>query len=61
VAYNPPIGDESWRLNASDYLLDMTAWDLNAPPQDRIYNFTISEIEAFPDGKYPSIDSVLCP
>ncbi|KAL1963717.1 hypothetical protein VTN77DRAFT_7921 [Rasamsonia byssochlamydoides] len=50
VAYNPPIGNESWRRNTSEYLLDMTTWDINAPPTTRVYNFTISEIEGFPDG-----------
>lgn len=44
------LGNESWRLNTSEYLLDMTTWDINASPTTRIYNFTISEIEAFPDG-----------
>lgn len=57
LTYNPPIGNESWRLNTSEYFLDMTTWDLNAPPQDRIYNFTISEIEAFPDGECHGISS----
>ena len=33
-----------------DYSLDMN-WDLNAAPTTRIYNLTVSEIQAAPDGK----------
>lgn len=35
-----------------DYSLDMN-WDLNAPPTTRVYNLTVSEIQAAPDGKHP--------
>ncbi|KKK25926.1 hypothetical protein ARAM_007152 [Aspergillus rambellii] len=42
--------NELWRLPASEYILDMESWDLNAAPTTRVYNFTISEIDAFPDG-----------
>jgi FtsP/CotA-like multicopper oxidase with cupredoxin domain len=51
VAYNPPIGNESWRRNTSEYLLDTTTWDINAPPTTRQYNFTISEVQGYPDGE----------
>lgn len=51
VAYNPPLGNEPWRRNPSEYTLDTTMWDLNAPPTTRVYNFTISEVEGFPDGE----------
>ncbi len=48
--YNAPVGDESWRRNTSEYTLNVTGWDLNAPPTTRSWNFTLSEIEAYPDG-----------
>lgn len=51
LAYNPPLGNESWRRNPSEYILDTTTWDINAPPTTRAYNFTISEVEGFPDGE----------
>src|SRR4051812_35569774 len=38
------------RLDTKDYSLDMTDWDIAAPPTTRTYNFTLSEIEAAPDG-----------
>lgn len=40
---------ESWRRATLDYSLDMT-WDINAAPTTRVFNFTISEIQAAPDG-----------
>jgi hypothetical protein len=52
---NPALGNESWRLPASEYVLDIASWDFNAPPTTRVYNFTLSEIEAFPDGKWDPI------
>jgi hypothetical protein len=55
----PTIADDSqastdvqpWRRNTEDYLLDFDSWDLNAGPQDRKYNFTVSEITLAPDGR----------
>ena len=41
---------ESWRQATENYMLDMTSWDLNAPPTTRSYNFTVSEITIAPDG-----------
>ena len=41
----------SWRRSTEDYALDMTKWDINAPPTVRTYNFTVSEITIAPDGK----------
>jgi hypothetical protein len=52
AVYNTPLGNQSWRRNTSEYTLDMTGWDLNAPPTTRSWNFTLSEIEAYPDGTY---------
>lgn len=43
---------QSWRRSTLDYSLDMN-WDLNAPPTTRVYNLTVSEIQAAPDGKHP--------
>ena len=39
------------RLDTKDYDLDMTEWDIAAPPTTRTYNFTLSEVEAAPDGR----------
>ncbi|RHZ61559.1 hypothetical protein CDV55_102482 [Aspergillus turcosus] len=50
LEYNPPLGNESWRLSPSEYVLDMKSWDLNAEPTTRVYNWTLSAIDAFPDG-----------
>ena len=61
LQYNISPGNESWRRNTSEYLLDMTTWDINAPPTTRVYNFTISEIEAFPDGECDYFGSGLRP
>ena len=41
---------QSWRRDTSDYNLDMS-WDLNAAPTTRIFNLTVSEIQAAPDGR----------
>lgn len=43
-----------WRLNTEDYSLDISHWDLDAPPTSRVYNFTLAEIELAPDGKSSS-------
>lgn len=40
---------QSWRRDTSEYSLDMN-WDLNAPSTTRVYNLTVSEIQAAPDG-----------
>ncbi|KAH8811565.1 multicopper like protein, partial [Xylogone sp. PMI_703] len=39
----------SLRRSVADYGLDMS-WDINAPPTTRVYNFTITEVQAAPDG-----------
>ncbi|KAF2669115.1 hypothetical protein BT63DRAFT_401225 [Microthyrium microscopicum] len=41
---------QSWRRSTLDYALDLSGWDFNAPPTTRVYNFTASEIAAYPDG-----------
>jgi hypothetical protein len=41
---------QSWRRDTADYNLDMN-WDMNAAPTTRVYNLTVSEIQAAPDGK----------
>jgi hypothetical protein len=43
---------QPWRRDTLDYSLDMN-WDLNAPPTTRLYNLTVSEIQAAPDGTSP--------
>jgi hypothetical protein len=40
----------SWRRDPQEYVLDMD-WDINAAPTTRVFNLTVSEIEAAPDGK----------
>lgn len=40
----------SWRRDPSDYNLDMS-WDINATPTTRVFNITVSEIQAAPDGE----------
>jgi hypothetical protein len=40
----------SWRRNPLEYTLDM-GWDINAAPTTRVFNLTVSEIQAAPDGK----------
>jgi hypothetical protein len=39
------------RLDTKEYNLDMTDWDISAPPTTRTYNFTLSEVDAAPDGR----------
>ncbi|KAF8864554.1 hypothetical protein BDZ45DRAFT_797233 [Acephala macrosclerotiorum] len=39
----------SWRRDPAEYNLDMS-WDINAAPTTRVFNITISEIQAAPDG-----------
>ena len=41
----------SLRLATRDYSLDMADWDIAAPPTTRVYNFTLGEIDAAPDGQ----------
>jgi hypothetical protein len=41
---------QPWRRNTEDYLLNFDSWDLNAAPQNRVFNFIVSEIAAAPDG-----------
>ncbi|KAI9732621.1 MAG: hypothetical protein M1834_003957 [Cirrosporium novae-zelandiae] len=40
----------SWRRSTLEYNLDIATWDFNAAPTTRVYNWTISEIDAAPDG-----------
>jgi hypothetical protein len=40
----------SWRRDPSEYNLDM-GWDVNGAPTTRVFNLTVSEIQAAPDGK----------
>lgn len=40
------------RLDTKEYNLDMTDWDISAPPTTRTYNFTLSEVDAAPDGRW---------
>ena len=40
----------SWRRDPLEYNLNMS-WDINAAPTTRIFNLTVSEIQAAPDGK----------
>jgi hypothetical protein len=46
-----PTPLEPWRLDTSEYNLDLS-WNISAPPTTRIFNLTVSEIEAAPDGKF---------
>jgi len=39
----------SWRRDPLEYNLDMS-WDINAAPTTRVFNLTVSEIQAAPDG-----------
>ncbi len=39
----------SWRRNLLEYELDLS-WDINAAPTTRVFNLTVSEIQAAPDG-----------
>jgi len=42
---------QPWRLDTLDYNLDLS-WNVSAPPTTRIFNLTLSEIEAAPDGEF---------
>ena len=42
---------QSWRRDTAEYNLSMD-WDINAAPTTRIFNLTVSEIEAAPDGGF---------
>jgi hypothetical protein len=48
---SPDISENipSWRRNPLEYNLDMS-WDINAAPTTRVFNLTVSEIQAAPDG-----------
>jgi hypothetical protein len=41
----------SWRRDPLEYDLDMS-WDINAAPTTRVFNLTVSEIQAAPDGNF---------
>ena len=46
---------QSWRRSTLEYDLNIN-WDVNASPTVRLFNFTISEIQAAPDGKILSLE-----
>ena len=43
---------QSWRRDTAEYNLSMD-WDINAAPTTRVFNLTVSEIQAAPDGEFP--------
>jgi flagellar basal body-associated protein FliL len=43
---------QPWRQSTKDYSLNFTNWDINAPPTTRVYNFTISQAQIAPDGRF---------
>jgi hypothetical protein len=43
-------GVEEWRLDPSNYVLNMS-WDLGAAPTTRHYDFVITEGRGWPDGE----------
>ena len=47
--HGSPSGVENWRLDTSQYVLDMD-WDLEAPPTTRYFNLVITEGKGWPDG-----------
>ena len=47
---NGTAAHEDWRLDTSQYVLDMN-WDLHAAPTTRHYDFVITEGVGWPDGK----------
>jgi hypothetical protein len=46
-----PAPLQDWRLDTLEYNLDLS-WNISAPPTTRIFNLTLSEIEAAPDGEF---------
>lgn len=46
-----PTPLQPWRLDTLEYNLDLS-WNINAPPTTRVFNLTVSEIEAAPDGEF---------
>jgi hypothetical protein len=52
ISFNRP----SWRRDPAEYILDMS-WDINAAPTTRVFNLTVSEIQAAPDGSLISPES----
>lgn len=52
---SPDISENrpSWRRDPLEYNLDLS-WDINAAPTTRVFNLTVSEILAAPDGKEES-------
>lgn len=49
IGEKPHIKRPSWSRDSQEYVLP-EAWDTNAPPQKRYYNWTLSEISGNPDG-----------
>ena len=43
---------QPWRRDTAEYNLSMD-WNINAAPTIRVFNLTVSEIEAAPDGEIP--------
>jgi hypothetical protein len=41
----------SWRRDPLEYDLDLS-WNINAAPATRVFNLTVSEIQAAPDGNF---------
>jgi len=58
TSVSPDISENrpSWRRDPLEYNLDL-GWDINAAPTTRVFNLTVSEIQAAPDGT--TIDSQL--
>jgi hypothetical protein len=52
-----PAPLQDWRLDTLEYNLDLS-WNISAPPTTRIFNLTLSEIEAAPDGEFLHITLV---
>jgi len=48
----------SWRRNPLEYELDLS-WDINATPTTRVFNLTVSEIQAAPDGNFSEAQNSL--
>ncbi|CCX14263.1 multicopper oxidase-domain-containing protein [Pyronema domesticum] len=47
-------GGDPWRRDTGEYILD-PAWDVDAPPRERFYNWTLTEIEGNPDGVWRTL------
>jgi len=45
-----PPAARAWARDPREYVLDTAGWDAWAPPQRRYHNWTLTEVEANPDG-----------